>query len=338
MLGATGAVGTIVCRLLAERKFPFESIRFFGSPTSSEGRQLEFDGQAYPVEPLVQDNVRDIDLAIASTPDEVAATCAPWVVRQGGLIVDESGFHRMLDDVPLVIPEVNPQVAEHHQGIIASPNCSTTQMVVCLKPVHEHFGIKRVVVSTYQSASGAGNAARRELIDGTRAAIEGSSFANQCFESPLPLNLWPKIGGFGEDGSTSEESKMVRETRKILGDESLRLVVTCVRVPVVNCHSESIVVETEQPVTAERVTELFADTPGISVIDERNPPNLPTPLLCDDKDDVFVGRIRRDPSVENGFAFWCVSDNLRKGAATNAVQIAELVCQRGWLRSQHARS
>ena len=327
ILGATGAVGTLLCRLLAERNFPFESIRFFGSPSGGEGRRIDFRGRSLPVEPLVRDRIRKIDLAIASTPDEVAAECAPWIVDQGGVMVDESAAHRMHSHVPLVIPEINPQAIEHHQGIIASPNCSTTQLAICLKPLHDHCGIERAVVSTYQAASGAGQAALQELIDGTRAKLDHQDFSHHQFESPLPLNLWPKIGRMMPDDSTSEETKMVLETRKILADEALRMCVTCVRVPVLNCHSESVVIETKQPVTPQQARELFEQSAGISILDDPAELQLPTPQGSNDHDDVFVGRIRRDLSVENGLAFWCVSDNLRKGAATNAVQIAELLVE-----------
>lgn len=332
IFGATGAVGNLVCQLLAEREFPFKSIRFFGAPktgtTQSDTRQIEFAGQSYPVEPLLRERIANIDLAIASTPDEVAREVAPWVVAQGGILIDESAAHRMLENVPLVIPEVNPQALTKHSGIIASPNCSTTQMVVCLKPLQDAFGLKRVVVTTYQAASGAGNAARQELLESTRAALDGAAFQYKQFESPLAMNLWPKIGGIRDDGYTSEELKMVFETRKILNIPDLPVCATCVRVPVENCHSESLVVETERPFSIEDVHGLFAKAPGIAVVDEPQQRNLPTPRNCHDRDEVFVGRIRRDTSVANGIAFWCVSDNLRKGAATNAVQIAEHLIKR----------
>lgn len=330
VFGATGAVGTIVCRLLQERKFPFADIRFFGSPQSRLDRFIEFGGQSYPVEPLVSERVHDLDLVIASTPDAVAAACAPWVVAAGGLLIDESAAHRMQDEVPLVIPEVNPDAARQHQGIISSPNCSTTQLALCLKPIQAQWGIRRVVVSTYQAASGAGSAARQELLDGSKLWLQGRQPAAAAFESSLPFNLWPKIGGFLQNGSTSEETKMVLESRKILGEPSLPMLATCVRVPVVNCHSEAVAVETENPVTAAEATELFARSPGITVMDDGQNLQLPNPQICDDRDDVLVGRIRQDESVEHGLAFWCVSDNLRKGAATNAVQIAELLLEKGW--------
>lgn len=325
IFGATGAVGKIVCQLLESRELPFQSIRFFGSPENSlsRKREIRFCGKLYPVEPLIEERVHDLDLVVASTPDEVARESAPWVVRQGGVFIDESAAHRMQADVPLVIPEVNPDAIFRHKGIIASPNCSTTQMVVCLKPLHDAFGLKRVVVSTYQAASGAGQGALDELLAGTRAAVNSEPHVNRCFESPLPLNLWPKIGGMRGEGYTSEELKMVDETRKIMDLPDLQVCPTCVRVPVANCHSESIVVETERPADIGRAREVLAAFPGIVVMDEPGQARLPTPLNCSGRDEVFVGRLRRDISVANGVAFWCVSDNLRKGAATNAVQIAE---------------
>ena len=302
-----------------------QSIRFFGSPDASPGRQLRFGEQTIAVEPLQEARLQDLDLVIASTPDDVAARAAPWVVRQGGILVDESAAHRMRNDVPLVIPEVNPQAIHRHRGIIASPNCSTTQLAMCLKPILDTWGIRRVVVSTYQAASGAGQAAERELRDGSQALLSDQACQNTVFEHPLPFNLWPKIGSLDHDGFSSEELKMVRETRKILESPQLSMIVTCVRVPVFNGHSETVVVETERPATAAELKTLLHNSAGITVVDGRHPPNLPNPRQCQDRDEVFVGRIRRDPSVPQGLAFWCVSDNLRKGAATNAVQIAELV-------------
>jgi len=328
VIGATGAVGSIVVELLESREFPCQSIRFFASPQKA-GRTIQFRGESIEVEPLVAERIRDIDLAIGSTPDDVAQVCGPWIVNQGGVFVDESAAHRMAPEVPLVVPEINSQALHNHAGIIASPNCSTTQLVVCLKPIWDQLGIRRVVCSTYQAASGAGEAARHEFLSGSQAVLSGKPDEHIHFESPLPFNLWPKIGRFLPDGSTSEETKMVAETRKILGDDQLQLAVTCVRVPVDNCHCETVFVETEQPVTAEQARLLFEDATGITVVDSGQAAagdsqvSLPTPRACNGRDDVCVGRIRTDSTVPNGFSFWCVSDNLRKGAATNAVQIAE---------------
>jgi aspartate-semialdehyde dehydrogenase len=231
--------------------------------------------------------------------------------------------------VPLVIPEVNPAAIHQHQGIIASPNCSTTQMVVALKPLHDAGRVKRVVVASYQATSGAGVAGTRDLEGGTRAALAGESFSYELFPHPIAFNVIPQIGSLKYKGYTSEEMKMVYETRKILGDESILVCATCVRVPVSNCHSESIVVETERKITPEEARKLFAAMPGVIVVDDLAQKCYPMPVNCDRRDEVFVGRIREDLSCPNGLAFWCVSDNLRKGAATNAVQIAELLKRDG---------
>jgi aspartate-semialdehyde dehydrogenase len=231
----------------------------------------------------------------------------------------------MLDHVPLVVPEVNPEAIENHQGIIASPNCSTTQMVVAMKPLHDAAKIKRVVVSTYQATSGAGVKGQQDLIEGSQSALKDETYDYQAFSHPIAFNVIPQIGSPKHEGYTSEEMKMVWETRKIFGDESIQVCPTCVRVPVSNCHSETILVETEKPLTAAQARELFEKAPGITVVDDLESGIYPMPNNSDDKDDVFVGRIRRDISCENGITFWCVSDNLRKGAATNAVQIAELL-------------
>jgi aspartate-semialdehyde dehydrogenase len=231
--------------------------------------------------------------------------------------------------VPLVVPEVNPEAIENHQGLIASPNCSTTQMVVAMKPLHDAARIRRVVVSTYQATSGAGVAGEKDLIDGTRALLASQDYTYAAFSHPIALNLIPQIGSLKLKGYTSEEIKMVWETQKIFGDETIQVCPTCVRVPVTNCHSESILVETEEKLTAEQARELFEAAPGITVVDDLEQHRYPMPNECSGKDDVFVGRIREDISSSKGITFWCVSDNLRKGAATNAVQIADLLMRAG---------
>lgn len=322
--GATGAVGKLVRQMLESRDFPYESIKFLASKRSA-GSTIEFKGQTHTIELLEPDAFNDVDLVIGSTPDDVAAEFAPWAVERGAVVVDESGYHRMLDHVPLVVPEVNPEAIADHKGIIASPNCSTTQMVVAMKPIHDVAKIKRVVVSTYQATSGAGVKGQADLTEGSRALLEGNSYDYQAFSHPIAFNVIPQIGSHKQDGYTSEELKMLYETRKIFGDESIQVCPTCVRVPVSNCHSESILVETETPISVEQARELFAAAEGITVVDDLDAGQYPMPSNSDDLDDVFVGRIRKDLSCENGLAFWCVSDNLRKGAATNAVQIAELL-------------
>jgi aspartate-semialdehyde dehydrogenase len=328
VVGATGAVGTIILQLLEERKFPFRQIKFLSSARSA-GKSLRFAGKDYIVEELTPDSFLGVDLAIGSTPDETARDFAPWAVERGCIVVDESGYWRMDPNVPLVVPEVNPDAVDNHQGIIASPNCSTTQMVVAMKPLHDAARIRRVVVSTYQATSGMGLAGSQELDLASRAAVNNEPFQPTAFAHNIAFNLIPQIGSHKEQGYTSEEMKMVYETRKILGDESIQVCPTCVRVPVENCHSESILVETERKLSVDEAKKLFAATPGIVVVDDLAAKSYPMPSTCSGRDEVFIGRIREDISSPNGLAFWCVSDNLRKGAATNAVQIAELLLRKG---------
>ena len=324
VIGATGAVGTLLRRLLAEREFPFASIKFLASKRSA-GSQLEFRGQSYTVEELTPEAFAGVDLAIASTPDEIAVEFVPWAKQHGTIVIDESGAHRMQHDVPLVVPEVNPNAVHDHQGLIASPNCSTTQMVVALKPLHDAAKLLNVQVCTYQATSGAGVAGTRDLIEGSRAQLNDQAYECEAFTHPIAFNLIPQIGSFKDEGYTSEELKMVRETHKIFGDDSFGICPTCVRVPVSNCHSEVITVETERPISVSEARELFNAAPGITLMDQPEQGEYPMPSTCTDQDDVFIGRIRKDLSRPNGLTFWCVSDNLRKGAATNAIQIAELL-------------
>jgi aspartate-semialdehyde dehydrogenase len=324
IVGATGAVGTIIRCLLEQRRFPIEKVKFLASKRSA-GSTLEFRGQTHTVEELTPDAFTGIDLAIGSTPDEIARDFVPWAVERGCVVVDESGYWRMDPTVPLVIPEVNPQALARHRGIIASPNCSTTQLAVALKPLHDAARVTRVIVSTYQATSGAGVAGQRDLESGTRAQLNAEHYRYETFAHPIAFNLIPHIGSPKHQGYTSEEMKMVYETRKILDEPDLPICATCVRVPVSNCHSESILVETERKISVDEARALFAATPGIVVVDDLAAKSYPMPNNCDGRDEVFVGRIREDLSSPNGLAFWCVSDNLRKGAATNAVQIAELL-------------
>jgi aspartate-semialdehyde dehydrogenase len=324
LVGATGAVGRIVLQQLQERGFPYKQLRLLASVRSA-GTTVQFNGQAIKVELLEPSAFKGVDLVIASTPDEVAMEFVPWAVKAGAVVVDESGYFRMDPTVPLVIPEVNPEAIERHRGIISSPNCSTTQMVVALAPLHRAARVRRVVVSTYQATSGAGLSGNDELIESTRSALNNEALAPSVFAHPIAFNLIPQIGNEKHAGYTSEEMKMVYETRKIMGDDSIQVCPTCVRVPVAFGHSESILVETERPLSVEEARELFSAAPGVTLVDDLASKRYPMPRDCEGKDDVFVGRIRKDISGGNGIAFWCVSDNLRKGAATNAVQIAELL-------------
>ncbi|MDR0520395.1 MAG: aspartate-semialdehyde dehydrogenase [Planctomycetaceae bacterium] len=328
VVGATGAVGTIILDLLEKRNFPFKTIKFLASKRSA-GKTVTFKGQPHTIEELTPDSFTGVQLAIASTPDETARDFVPDAVKRGTLVIDESGYWRMDPDVPLVIPEVNAAEAKKaKKGIISSPNCSTTQLVVAVKPLHDFGKVKRIVVSTYQAVSGAGLAGTRDLENGTKTALEGKNYDCECFPYPIAFNCIPQIGSVKEgaaekEGYTSEELKLLYETRKILGDDTIRVCPTAVRVPVANGHSESILVETERKITAEKARELFAAMEGVIVMDDIARKKYPMPNFCTGRDEVFVGRIREDLSCENGLAFWCVSDNLRKGAATNAVQIAE---------------
>jgi aspartate-semialdehyde dehydrogenase len=328
VVGATGAVGSIIRELLEAWDFPCKKLKFVASARSA-GRTLSYAGKEIVVEELRGEIFDDVQLIISSTPDDTARDYIPDAVRRGALVIDESGYFRMDPTVPLVIPEVNPDDAKKHQGIISSPNCSTTQMVQALKPLHDAGRVRRVVVSTYQATSGAGLAGSRDLEGGTRAHFDGKAYQYECFAHPIAFNCIPQIGSAKYQGYTSEEMKMVYETRKMLGDDSIQVCPTCVRVPVANCHSESILVETERKITVEEARKLFAETPGLVVLDDLDKKIYPMPINCDRRDETFIGRIREDISSPNGLAFWCVSDNLRKGAATNAVQIALLIGKLG---------
>ena len=249
IVGATGAVGRIIRSLLAQREFPHQRITFLASKRSA-GTTINFAGKSHTVKELTPESFEDIDLAIGSTPDETAKEFAPWAVERGCVVIDESGYWRMDPKVPLIVPEVNPEDLENHQGIISSPNCSTTQMVVAMKPLHEAGRIRRVVVSTYQATSGAGVVGQRDLVNGSRSFLDDKEHSYEAFDHRIAFNVIPQIGSEKHQGYTSEEMKMVYETQKIFGDNSIQVCPTCVRVPVSNCHSESILVETEKKITA----------------------------------------------------------------------------------------
>ena len=324
VVGATGAVGTIMRQLLEDWHFPYKKIKFLASRRSA-GKKITFAGREHTVEELRPQAFDGVNLAVSSTPDDVARDFIPEAVRRGCVVIDESGYWRMDPKVPLIIPEVNPEAIRSHQGIIASPNCSTTQMVQAIKPLHDAARVRRVIVATYQATSGAGVAGSRDLVNGTRAFLAGEDYKQELFAFRIAFNCIPQIGSPKYKGYTSEEMKMVYETRKMLSDDSMQICATCIRIPVSNCHSESIVVETERKVTVEEARQLFAATPGLVVMDDLEKKVYPMPILCDNRNETFIGRIREDISCPNGLAFWCVSDNLRKGAATNAVQIAQLL-------------
>ncbi|MDO4575318.1 MAG: aspartate-semialdehyde dehydrogenase [Planctomycetia bacterium] len=331
VMGATGAVGSIIRQLMEERNFPTEQIKFLASKRSA-GKVLPYAGKDVVVEEATPEAFDGVDLVISSTPDDTAAAIVPLAVAHGCIVVDESAYFRMKDDVPLVIPEVNPDDIMKHKGIIASPNCSTTQMVQALEPLHRAAKLLAVEVCTYQATSGAGEAGKRDLVNSSKAFLEGKEYQNEVFPHPIAFNVIPQIGSHKYKaqwpGYTSEEVKMIVETWKMLGDDTIKICPTCVRVPVSNCHSEVISVQTARKVSVAEAKELWAATPGLVVMDDLDNGVYPMPCLCTGSNDTYLGRVREDYSRENGLVFWCVSDNLRKGAATNAVQIAELLARK----------
>jgi aspartate-semialdehyde dehydrogenase len=322
-MGASGAVGNVLLRLLEERAFPISSIKFLASQRSA-GKTIGFRGMEFEIEPVTAEAFEDVDIVLSSTPAAVSKEWSPIAARAGAVVVDNSSAWRMDPEVPLVVPEVNPHDIAKHKGIIANPNCSTIQMVVALKPLHDAARVRRVVVSTYQAVSGAGQTGMSEL-DGQFRAISGGEPvpAPKKFAHQIAFNCVPQVDEFLPSGYTKEEMKMVNETRKIMGDNTIDVCPTCVRVPVVNSHSESVLVELDRPMTPEEARDLLARAPGVTLADDPASRHYPLPTTASGRDDVFVGRIRQDLSNPRALLFWVVSDNLRKGAATNAVQIAE---------------
>ena len=320
VVGATGVVGRMMLKVLEERNFPVEEPILFASANSA-GKTVEFRGKKLTVRELTEDNIRSsgVKYAIFSAGSGVSEKYAPVFARCGAVAIDNSSFWRMDKNVPLVVPEVNPDAAFKHNGIIANPNCSTIQAVVALAPLHKAFGIKRIVYSTYQAVSGAGVGGYNDLLGG----ISGEA-PKKC-PRPIFANVLPHIDVFLPNGYTKEEEKMIKETRKILGDDSLRITATTVRVPVYYGHSESINVEFEKPATADEVRKVLEKADGVVVMDDSANAVYPTPRELENRDEVFVGRIRQDESVPSGVNLWVVADNIRKGAATNAVQILEYI-------------
>jgi aspartate-semialdehyde dehydrogenase len=334
VVGATGQVGTLMLQLLRERGFPAREIVPFASARSI-GRELD-DGLV--VQGLSEESIQDFDIALFSAGGSTSGEWAPRFADAGAVVVDNSSRWRMHEDVPLVVSEVNPEALDSHRGIVANPNCSTMQMVVALEPIHEEAGIERLVISTYQAVSGTGRAAVDELLDQSHALLHERDIEPPgAYAHQIAFNALPHAGSFaaGED-HTDEERKLINETRKILGDPAIRVSATCVRVPVVNGHSEAVNVQTREDLTPERARELLQAAPGVTVLDDPAAALYPLAIDAVGKDDVFVGRIRRDPGHERALDLWIVSDNLRKGAATNAVQLAELLHERGLLAARDA--
>jgi len=322
VVGATGAVGNEMVEVLEERKFPVEKLRLFASERS-EGKILNFHGKGVSVEILTEKVFDGIDIALFSAGAERSLNYAPAAAKAGCVVVDNSSAWRMDPEVPLVVPEVNPQDLEWHKGIIANPNCSTIQMVVVLKPIHDAATIKRVVVTTFQSVSGTGRKAMDELLHQTADILNFKDIRPAVYPHQIAFNCLPHIDKFMEDGYTKEEIKMVNETKKILGDDSIKVTATTVRVPVFRGHSESVNIETVKKISPNEVRAILSKAPGIIVYDAPEKNVYPLPTLAAGKDEVYVGRVRKDDTVDNGINLWIAADNLRKGAATNAVQIAE---------------
>ena len=322
VVGATGAVGQEMVEVLEERKLPVKELRLFASERTA-GETLTFQDRSLTVKLLTKDAFNGVDIALFSAGEEVSREYAPIAVSAGAVVIDNSAEWRMKSDVPLVVPEVNPEAALRHHGIIANPNCSTIQMVVALKPLHEAARIKRIVVSSYQSVSGTGKEAMDELMDQTRALLSFQEAVPHVYPFQIAFNLLPQIGSFDAQGNSSEEMKLVNETRKIMEDDRIRISATTVRVPVFRAHSESVNIETERKLSANEARALLATAPGVMVFDDPQRKVYPMPLEVSGTDEVYVGRIREDASVESGLNLWIVADNLRKGAALNAVQIAE---------------
>ncbi|GIR31634.1 MAG: aspartate-semialdehyde dehydrogenase [Deltaproteobacteria bacterium] len=324
--GATGAVGTEFLKLLEARDFPMKSLRLLASSRSA-GSKLKFRGENLEVEELTPKSFKGIDIAFFSAGGSRSKEFAPHAVDSGAVVIDNSSAFRMDEKVPLVVPEINPKQAFEHQGLIANPNCSTIQMVVALNPIHRAANIQRVVVSTYQAVSGAGASAMEELKQQLRAWANDEPMKQEVFPTQIAFNLFPHIDVFQDNGYTKEEMKMVHETRKIMNAPNMQISATCVRVPVLRAHSEAVWVETEKPLSESEARELFEKEPGIVVQDERESGGYPTPWHITETQETYVGRIRKDISHPNGLTFWVVADQLYKGAALNAIQIAEVLQQ-----------
>ncbi len=322
IVGASGAVGQDFLAVLAARDFPLRSLRLLASPRSA-GTRVTFRGESLPIEALGPDSFRGIDLALFSAGGAVSREHVPRAVASGAIVVDNSSAFRLDPAVPLVVPEVNPGAIAGHRGIVANPNCSTILLVLALAPLHRQAGLRAVVVSTYQAASGAGHQAMLELRNATAAALRGETLPPRVLPQTLAFNLFPQVDVFQPDGYTKEEDKLQLETRKILGLPTLPVDATCVRVPVERCHSESVAVQLERPLAVAAARDLLAGSPGLELVDDPAQQRYPMPLTMAGRDPVAVGRIRLGRVFAPGLTFWLAGDQLRKGASLNAVQIAE---------------
>ena len=324
ILGATGAVGREMMKILAERSFPVEDLRLLASPRSA-GQKLLWQGRELTVQPAEDSAFEGMDIVLGAAENDIAKRFAPAIVKAGAVFVDNSSAFRMDPNVPLVIPEINPEDARRHKGIIANPNCTTIVSLVAINALNQDSPIQSIIASSYQAVSGAGAGGPRELMEEVELLREGKPVHPQVFQYQIAYNVIPQIGGEAYEGYTSEEMKMQNEGRKIMHLPDLRVSCTCVRVPVVRSHSVSLVVRTREKISVRRARELIAAAPGCRLVDDLSSRRYPMPLDTSDQDTVFVGRIREDLTCDNGLNIWCCGDQVRKGAATNAVQIAQLL-------------
>jgi aspartate-semialdehyde dehydrogenase len=330
VIGATGAVGQVFLSILEERDFPLKSLRLCASERSV-GKKIVVRCEEHTVEMATQELLSEVDFAFISASSAVSREMAPLAAKVGAVAIDDSSAFRMEPHVPLVVPEVNGDDLEHHEGIVSIPNCTTTPLVVTLKPLNEHNQVKRVIAATYQSVTGTGAAAARELRDQSRAVLGGKQASADVYPHQIAFSVFPHVEPFWDNGYTNEEMKMQNEARKIMHSPELRVSSTCVRVPVVVSHSEAVNVEFSDAISPGEVREILADAPGVRVVDDPQSNVYPMPIQAEGKDDVFVGRIRSDLALDNGIAMWLSCDNLRKGAALNAIQIAEEMLERDLL-------
>lgn len=338
IMGATGAVGLEFIKILEQKQFPLTSLKLLASERS-KGKKLLFRGRMIEIEVLSKDSFKDVDLVLASAGASVSKEFAPIAAECGAVVVDNTSYFRMFPEIPLVVPEVNAHAIEKHKGIIANPNCSTIQMVVALSPIHKKIGIKRVVVSTYQSVSGKGLKAIDELLNQTKKLLSGETeIEKKQFPHQIAFNVLPHIDSFlsegAEKGYTKEEIKMVNETKKIMEDPNIAVTATTVRVPVVKSHSESVNIELKKKASADEIRDILRNAPGVVVVDDPAKNEYPLAVYAEGRDETFVGRIRQDISLPDGTGIdmWIVSDNIRKGAALNAIQIAEVLIKKNLLR------
>jgi aspartate-semialdehyde dehydrogenase len=335
ILGATGAVGTELLELLHSRNFPLADLKLLASPRSA-GRTISFQGENLPVEAVSDHSFDNVDLVLASAGGATSKAFAPKAAEKGAVVIDNSSAFRLDPKVPLVIPEVNPEAAATHQGIIANPNCTTILMAMAVWPLHQVQSVQRIVAATYQSASGAGMRAMEEVKAQAEAILKGETPPTECFPYPLAFNLFPHNSPLNDQGYCEEEMKMVNETRKIFNAPQLRISTTCVRVPVLRAHSEAINLEFGQPMPVAEAREILANAPGVRLVEDWKANYFPMPIDATGRDEVLVGRIRQDLSHPCGLELWLCGDQIRKGAALNAVQIAELLVARNWLKPMAA--